>query len=91
MTSFPTIKIEGGLLGPDIFDQLVSGELSGQKPGDFRLTQSARINDEIAAAFADARTYWGVFQNRLNRLPHNHHSRCVDDSIFGLIGISASV
>lgn len=71
MTSFPTIKIEGGLLGPDIFDQLVSGELSGQKPGDFRLTQSARINDEIAAAFADARTYWGVFQNRLNRLPHN--------------------
>lgn len=68
MASFPSIRIEGGLLGPDLLDQLVAGELPGQKPADFGLDARRNLTDEIAAVFADARALWGVFQNRLGRL-----------------------
>ncbi len=71
MTNFPSIKIEGGLLGPDLFEQLVTGDLAGQKPSDFYLSSKRRIADEAANAFTDARALWGVFQNRLARLPEN--------------------
>ena len=31
----PSIRIEGGLLGPDVFDELRAGDLPGQQPIDF--------------------------------------------------------
>ncbi|MEI8122426.1 MAG: DNA methyltransferase, partial [bacterium] len=68
MASFPSIRIEGGLLGPDLLDQLVAGDLQGQKAVDFGLETRRNLTDEIAAVFADARAIWGVFQNRLARL-----------------------
>jgi hypothetical protein len=68
MASFPSIRIEGGLLGPDVLDQVVAAELPGQKPADFGLDAKRNLTDEIAAVFADARALWGVFQNRLDRL-----------------------
>lgn len=68
MPLYPSIRIEGGLLGPDLLDALVRADLPGQKPADFGLKPSRNLTDEIAAAFADARTMWGVFQNRLDRL-----------------------
>ena len=63
-----SIRIEGGLLGPDILDQLLAGDLPGQRPADFGLEGKRNLTDEIAAAFADARALWGVFQHRLQRL-----------------------
>ena len=69
MTSFPSIRIEGGLLGPDVLDQLLAGNLPGQRAADFGLDAKRNLTDEIAAAFADARALWGVFQHRLERLP----------------------
>lgn len=69
MTTFPAIRVEGGLLGPEILDQLLAAELPGQRPADFGLDARRNLTDEIAAAFADARALWGVFQNRLERLP----------------------
>lgn len=63
-----SIRIEGGLLGPEILEQLLTDELPGQKPGDFGLPGKRNLTDEIAAIFADARALWGVFQNRLQRL-----------------------
>ncbi len=71
MTSFPAIRIEGGLLGPDILEQLLALELPGQRASDFGLGERRNLTDEIAAAFADARILWSVFQSRLNRLPEN--------------------
>jgi len=71
MTTFPAIRIEGGLLGPEILDQLLAGESPGQRPVDFRFDSRRNLTDEIAAAFADARALWGVFQNRLERLPES--------------------
>lgn len=71
MKVFPSIRIEGGLFGSDILDQLLAGDLPGQKPADFGLESRRNLTDEIAAVFADARALWGVFQNRLARLPDN--------------------
>ncbi len=68
MSSMPSIRIEGGLLGPDILDQVLSGDLPGQKAPEFGLGPRRNLTDEIAAVFADARALWGVFQNRLDRL-----------------------
>jgi hypothetical protein len=69
MSAFPDIRIEGGLLGPDVLDQLVAGELPGQRPANFGLDGRRSLTDEIASVFAEARVYWGVFQARLGRLP----------------------
>lgn len=68
---FPSIRIEGGLFGPDILDALAAADLPGQKPQDFGLAARRSLTDDIAAAFNDARTLWGVFQNRLARLPES--------------------
>lgn len=68
MASFPSIRIEGGLLGPDVLDQLLGADLPGQKPADFGLPTKRGLTDEIAAVFADARATWDVFKHRLERL-----------------------
>ena len=98
MALHPSIRIEGGLLGPDLLDQLRAGELPGQKPADFAVRSPSppaanpagrpdpvrekrpvyggepprprrRLTDEVARAFAGARSLWSVFQHRRERLP----------------------
>ncbi|MFS8923526.1 DUF559 domain-containing protein, partial [Synechococcus sp. B60.1] len=69
MSQFPAVRLEGGLLGPDILEQLLAGELSGQKPKDFGLEDKRSLTEEIASVFAEARTQWEVFRRRLARLP----------------------
>lgn len=71
MTSFPSIRIEGGLLGPELLDQVIAGDVPGQKPADFGLDAKRNLTDEIAAAFADSRAQWDIFKNRLARLPED--------------------
>ncbi len=68
MAALSAVRIEGGLLAPDLFDQLLAGELPGQKLADFGVEGRRDLLDEIAAVFADARALWGVFQHRLERL-----------------------
>ena len=55
-------------MGPDVLDQIIAGDLPGQRPTDFGLSGRRSLTDEIAAIFADARSLWGVFQDRLQRL-----------------------
>jgi len=70
MNLFPAIRIEGGLLGPDILEDLLEeGLLPGQKPEDFGFPEQHPLRDEIAATFTEAQEYWQVFQRRLARLP----------------------
>lgn len=71
MGSFPSIRIEGGLLGSELLDQVIAGDVPGQKPADFGLEPKRNLTDEIAAVFADSRALWGVFKNRLARLPED--------------------
>lgn len=69
MSLYPSIRLEGGLFGPDMLDAVVAGALPGQKPADFGLEPRRNMTEEISAVFRDARAVWGVFQNRLARLP----------------------
>jgi len=64
--NYPSIRIEGAILSPDILDRIE--ELPGQKHVDFGLDSSARVKDEIARAWADAQDYWRIFQRKLEAL-----------------------
>ena len=91
MSSFPSIRIEGGLLGPELLDQVMAAAVPGQKPADFGLDPKRNLTDEIAAVFADSRALWGVFQNRLARLPDDDLATTVTRDawaipFFGLLG-----
>ena len=61
--TYPSIRIEGGILSPDILDQIE--ELPGQRPSDFALNAGIKVKDEIASAWADAQDYWRIFQRKL--------------------------
>ena len=50
--NYPSIRIEGAILSPDILGQIE--ELPGQRPTDFALDASTKVKDEIARAWADA-------------------------------------
>jgi hypothetical protein len=69
MSEWAGVRIEGGLLGPDILEKLLAGDLPGQKPEDFGLASKRSLTEEMAMALATARTYWEAFQGRLARLP----------------------
>lgn len=71
MKIYSSIRIEGGLFGPDLIDALTTADLTGQRPQDFGLPPRRNITDEVASAFNDARTLWSVFQSRLARLPES--------------------
>lgn len=60
---YPSIRIEGAILSPDILDRL--DDLAGQRPVDFGLEGTAKVKDEIARAWADAQDYWRIFQRKL--------------------------
>jgi methylase of polypeptide subunit release factors len=66
---YPSIRIEGAILSPELFDRL--DELSGQRPADFGLSGSATVKDEIARAWADAQDYWRIVRRKLDTLPEN--------------------
>ncbi len=67
----PTLRIEGGLFGPDLLEALAHADLSGQKPQDFGLPPGRALTGEIAAVYHDARALWQIFQRRLERLPED--------------------
>ena len=95
MNSFPSIRVEGGLLGPDVLDQLLAADLPGQKSIDFGIEGRRNLTDEIAAVFADARATWDVFQNRMNRLSENDLATSVTRDawvipLLGLLGFETS-
>ena len=61
--NFPSIRIEGAILSPDILDRLEEGQW--QRPSDFGFPANAKVKDEIARAWADAQDYWRIFNRRL--------------------------
>lgn len=64
--NYPSVRIEGAILSPDILDRIE--ELPGQKPADFGLDSSIKVKDEIVRAWADAQDYWRIFQRKLDTL-----------------------
>ncbi|MCX7975099.1 MAG: N-6 DNA methylase, partial [Candidatus Aminicenantes bacterium] len=69
--SFPTLKIEGGLIAFDIIEKIAAGEEYGQKPADFGFDSRSRLSDEIAASWSEARDFWHAFERRLARTPED--------------------
>ncbi|MDW8319642.1 MAG: N-6 DNA methylase, partial [Anaerolineae bacterium] len=68
MNAYPSLRIEGGLFGPDLLEALARGELPGQRPADFGLPAQRSLTDEIAGLYHDAASWWQVFRRRLERL-----------------------
>ena len=66
---FQTIHIEGSILAADIFDKIESSTIIGQKPADFGL--QTNVKDDIANAWADAQSYWKIYQRRIENLKTN--------------------
>ena len=64
--NFPSIRVEGAILSPDILEQIEG--LPGQQPPDFALDASTTVKDEIARSWADAQDYWRIFQRKLETL-----------------------
>lgn len=69
MNTLTGIQIEGNLITFDLTTELLSNELKGQTPKDFGINQTNKLEDEIAIAWGDAKTYWAAFQRRLSKLP----------------------
>jgi hypothetical protein len=63
---YPSIRIEGAILSPDILDHLE--DALGQRPTDFGLNTGAKVKDDIGRAWADAQDYWRIFQRKLDTL-----------------------
>lgn len=63
---YPSIRIEGSILSPDILEKLE--EANGQRSADFGLEASVKVKDEIARAWADAQDYWRIYQRKLETL-----------------------
>lgn len=62
--NYPSMRIEGAILSPDIVDHLGEGS-SGQRAADFGFETGTKVKDEIARAWADAQDYWRIFQRKL--------------------------
>ncbi|MCX7114043.1 MAG: restriction endonuclease [Proteobacteria bacterium] len=65
--NYPSIRIEGAILSPDILEGL-HDDTVGQRPADFGLEANAKVKDEIARAWADAKDYWRIFHRKLDTL-----------------------
>ena len=61
--NYPSIRIEGAILSPDILDRLE--DAPGQRPADFGFNGGVKVKDEIVRAWADAQDYWRIFQRKL--------------------------
>jgi N-6 DNA Methylase/Eco57I restriction-modification methylase len=64
--NYPSIRIEGGILSPDILDRIEDAD--GQKPAHFDLNSSGKVKDEILRVWADAQHYWNAFQHKIESL-----------------------
>jgi methylase of polypeptide subunit release factors len=65
---FPSIRVEGGLLAPEVLDDIAEGKAPGQAPKDFNLS-ARHLLDEISSKWSDARDLWQTFSRRLSALP----------------------
>jgi hypothetical protein len=65
------LKVEGGLLGGDLIEQIFAGEAEGQRPQDFGLPSDVAFSDHLAFLWNRSRELWESFQSRLEVLPQD--------------------
>jgi len=64
--NYPSMRIEGAILSPDIVERLE--DAPGQKPVDFGFDSTIKVKDEIVRAWADAQDYWRIYQRKLESI-----------------------
>ncbi|HQU93724.1 MAG TPA: N-6 DNA methylase, partial [Pyrinomonadaceae bacterium] len=84
--NFPSIRIEGAILSPDILERLEDGS-TGQKAADFGLGKGDKVKDEIARAWADAQDYWRIFSRKLETAKDNATTETRQNWIIPLLGL----
>jgi len=63
--NYPSIRIEGSILSPDLLDRLERGDLRYQDAKDFGFDAGHKVKDRIAEAWAAASAHYKVFQGRI--------------------------
>ncbi len=91
---YQTIHIEGAILSADILDKIERNTIAGQKPADFGTSNN--VKDDIAAAWADAQSYWAIYQRRIEQLNINQTGVTETRNLWmvpllGLLGYSLEV
>lgn len=90
---FSTIRIEGGLFTSETMEQLLRGELDGQKAIHFDLDSNRYLMEEISVAWSDANLYWAAFQSRQRRMRKSDSNTSVTREswlipLLGVLGFS---
>ena len=63
-----SIRVEGNIISPELFDKLDSTNIPGQNPIDYGFDRSFKVKDDIARAWADAKDQWNIFKRRTEKL-----------------------
>lgn len=58
---FDTLRLEGGLLLPDILEKAAQGKLQSQQPSDYQIPKGLKLQDEYSRAFRIAVAQWRTF------------------------------
>lgn len=65
--SFDTLRLEGGLLLPDILERAAQGKLSSQQATDYQIPKGLKLQDEYSRSFQIARAQWKAFSAQRER------------------------
>jgi len=70
---FAAVRTEGGLLPPDLMQQVAAGDrsLPGLTPESYHLARGERLNETIARSWNRVRSAWHGFRDALSQLPRN--------------------
>ena len=66
-TLFQSVRLEGGLFAPDLFDQLLSS--GDRRPQAFDLDRNTPLVEHLSGIYMETRELWKRFQDRLEQLP----------------------
>ena len=66
--TYPSIRIEGQILSADLIDAIEQGNKHSQDARDFGFETRTSVKNEIADAWAAARSFWTIYQNKLAKL-----------------------
>lgn len=66
--TFPSIRLEGTILSPDLLDAITREDKHSQKPTHFGLESGTKVKDDIASTWATAKALWTAYQSKLESL-----------------------
>ena len=71
--NLPTLKLEGGLLLPDLLEKAAQGRAQDQTEADYGVPKGVKLKDEYSRAFQIACAQWQHFAAQLERTDVDAH------------------